>query len=346
MAHSTKLSAQHLFAYKKSGQFAGWPANGGIWHWGDEILVRFQIGTYAENSGHGHAISRNKPSRQILARSLDGGETWEPKEIEIQPVELGPIDFAHPDFAMQCGGSRFCISYDRGKTWHGDYDLPDIGKKLTSRTDYLVNSTGDCHLFLSAKEDRVQAGIRDRAFCARTTNGGENIEFVGWMTHDIEIRSVMPSTVRISETHLVTALRRRHDTEQQDGTRLSKNWIEICHSTDNGETWEFLSKAADTDGGAGRNGNPPSMVQLKDGRLCVTYGYRASPYGIRAKLSEDNGKSWSDEIHLRDDGRNWDLGYARTIQRTDGKLMTIYYYTTVENPEQHIAVTIWSVDEE
>ena len=220
MAHSTKLSAQHLFAYKKSGQFAGWPANGGIWHWGDEILVRFQIGTYAENSGHGHAISRDDPSRQIHARSQDGGETWEPKEIEIQPVELGPIDFAHPDFAMQCGGSRFCISYDRGKTWHGDYDLPDIGKKLTSRTDYLVNSTGDCHLFLSAKEDRVQAGIRDRAFCARTTNGGENIEFVGWMTHDIEIRSVMPSTVRISETHLVTALRRRHDTEQQDGTRL------------------------------------------------------------------------------------------------------------------------------
>jgi hypothetical protein len=146
---------------------------------------------------------------------------------------------------MQCGRGRFRISYDRGKTWHGDYDLPDIGKKLTSRTDYLVNAAGDCHFFLSAKEDRVQAGIRDRAFCARTTNGGESIEFVGWMTHNIEVRSVMPSTVRISETHLVTALRRRHDTEQQDGTRLSKNWIEICHSTDNGETWNFLSKAAD-----------------------------------------------------------------------------------------------------
>lgn len=343
MAHPTKLLAQHGFAYKELGQFAGWPANGGIWHWGDEILVRFQIGTYAENLGHGHAIARDKPSRQILARSRDGGETWHPEEIEIHPVEPGPIDFTHSDFAMQCSGSKFRISYDRGKTWHGDYDLPDIGKKLTSRTDYLVNDIGDCHFFLSAKEDRVQAGIRDRAFCARTTNGGKSIEFVGWMTHDIEVRSVMPSTVRISDTHLVTALRRRYDMDQQNGDRLSKNWIEICHSMDNGGTWEFLSKAADTDGGAGRNGNPPSMVRLNNGRLCVTYGYRAEPYSIRAKLSEDNGKSWGDEIHLRDDGRNWDLGYTRTIQRTDGKLVTLYYYTTVENPEQHIAATIWAV---
>ena len=124
------------------------------------------------------------------------------------------------------------------------------------------------------------------------------------MTDNLEVRSVMPSTVRISKTHLVTALCRRHDTEQQDGTRLSSNWIEICHSTNNGETWEFLSKAADTDGGRGRNGNRPSMVRLKDGRLCVTYGYRETLYGVRAKFSKDNGKSWTDEIHLRDDGRN------------------------------------------
>ncbi|MCG9134836.1 exo-alpha-sialidase [Candidatus Poribacteria bacterium] len=347
MTYLTELSAQHRFVYKVSGRFAGWPANGGIWHWDDEILVRFQIGIH-DDSGGGHAISREEPSREILARSLDGGETWTHEEIvsnQETPEMHRSIDFTHPDFAMQCGGSRFRISYDRGKTWIGDYDLPDVGNKLTSRTDYLVNSKGDCHFFLSAKEDRVQAGIQDRAFCARTTDGGENIEFVSWITDNIAVRSVMPSTVRISDTHLVTALRRRHDTKQDDGTRLSKNWIEICHSTDNGETWSLLCEAADTDGGAGRNGNPPSMVRLKDDRLCVTYGYRSTPYGIRAKLSEDNGKSWGNEIHLRDDGRNWDCGYTRTIQRTDGKLVTIYYYTTAENPEQHIAATIWEVDE-
>ena len=44
---------------------------------------------------------------------------------------------------------------------------------------------------------------------------------------------------------------------------------------------------------------------------------------------------------LRDDGRTWDLGYPRMVQRPDGKLVTIYYFTTSENPEQHIAATIW-----
>ena len=89
------------------------------------------------------------------------------------------------------------------------------------------------------------------------------------------------------------------------------------------------------------NGNPPSMVNLNDGRLVVTYGFRSDPYGIRAKISKDEGKTWGDEVLLRKDGRNWDLGYTQTVQRTDGKLVTVYYYSTRENPEQFIAATIW-----
>jgi hypothetical protein len=58
-------------------------------------------------------------------------------------------------------------------------------------------------------------------------------------------------------------------------------------------------------------------------------------------LSDDDGQSWGGEIILRDDGRNWDLGYPRMVQRLDGKLVTIYYYTTDHDPEQHIAATIW-----
>lgn len=34
--------------------------NGGIWQWGDEILVQFQIGTYAENSEREHSVNRDK----------------------------------------------------------------------------------------------------------------------------------------------------------------------------------------------------------------------------------------------------------------------------------------------
>ena len=141
----------------------------------------------------------------------------------------------------------------------------------------------------------------------------------------------MPSTVRCSETKLVTAIRRR----ESSGT-----WIETYLTNDDGQTWDFLSWVAPT---GGNNGNPPGMVRLRDGRLCVTYGFRGVPYGIRAKISSDEGQTWSEEIILRDDGREWDLGYPRTVQRMDGNLMTIYYFTTDEHPEQFIGDTIWEV---
>jgi hypothetical protein len=64
--------------------------------------------------------------------------------------------------------------------------------------------------------------------------------------------------------------------------------------------------------------------------------------GIRAKVSRDQGRTWGDEIVLRKDARTWDIGYPRTVVRKDGKLVTIYYYTTDARPEQHIAATIWS----
>ena len=51
--------------------------------------------------------------------------------------------------------------------------------------------------------------------------------------------------------------------------------------------------------------------------------------------------SWGEEIVLRDDGGNWDLGYTRTLQRPDGKLVTVYYYNTDKDSERFIAATIW-----
>ena len=340
------VPARHVFVYKASGRFAGWPANGGIWQWDNEILIAFHEGAYEYNDD-GHSIDRDQPQRNLLARSLDGGETWKieaPENLDDDEDKIQPrpdqIDFAHPDFAMRCDGDLFHTSYDRGKTWYGPYPLLEIGRDLTARTDYIINDSNDCLFFMSAKEGQVQAGLQDRAFCAQTTDRGKTIHFLSWMTEDVSVRSVMPSTSRISENHLVSAMRRRKDIRREDRPEISQNWMDIYESPDNGETWHFLSKIADTDRG-GRNGNPPSMVRLKDGRLCVTYGYRSFPFGIRAKLSVDNGKTWSDEIHLRDDGRSWDIEYTRTIERLDGKLVTIYYYTTAENPEQHIAATIW-----
>ena len=337
-------SIKNVIVYYQPGRFGGWPANNGIWHWGNEILVGFELGYY-EARQNTHSYDRNKPKRNILARSLDGGETWHVEEPEnfvgtdqktVPPP--GNIRFYDPNFAMRIGGNRFFISYDRGHQWEGPYDLsPFFPFELTSRTDYLVGGQNRCALFLSAKQPQVHAGsYHDRAFCASTTDGGKTFKFLSWITGEpLDVRSVMPTTVRVSPVELVSVLRRRR---QEPRGQPDNCWIDAYGSSDNGASWRFLSKVTDI---PGKNGNPPSMTKLLGGRLCVVYGVRTPPYGIRARISQDNGRTWSKEIMLRDHGRSWDEGYCRTITRPDGKILSVYYIGTKDRVEPHIEATIW-----
>jgi hypothetical protein len=344
---------RHVAVHRARGQFAAWPANNGVWVWGDEVLVGFTLGYYKAND-ESHSVDRSRPARAVLARSRDGGETWaleDPGNFVGDggtPVPSpGGIDFGNPDLALRVGGpppfhqegNSFFVSGDRGRTWRGPYLFSGLEKlKLTPRTDYLVGPRGAL-LFLSADQPGVKAGnYQDRAFVARAIDGGRSFQFVSWITAEPHTtRSVMPSSARVSNREIVSALRRRDDSNS-----IRRNWIDLHASTDDGATWQLRSKVADTDQPeTAHNGNPPGLVRLRDGRIVVTYGYRSKPYGMRARISRDHGRTWGPEIVLRDDGASWDLGYARSVQRGDGKVVTVYYFTTAAHPEQHIAATIW-----
>ncbi|MGH9629779.1 MAG: hypothetical protein ACRD7E_15800 [Bryobacteraceae bacterium] len=104
-------------------------------------------------------------------------------------------------------------------------------------------------------------------------------------------------------------------------------------------TWRLISVV--TPEAAAKSSNPPSMIRLKDGRLCITYGYRLPPYGIKSRISSDEGKTCGDEISLRTGAGNHDLGYPRTVERPDGKIVTVYYYNDDADRERYIAATIW-----
>jgi len=338
-AGGSDAAIRHVIVYKETGRFCGWPANNGVWHWGNEIVVGFHLMYYQEKTNR-HSFDRDKPKARVFARSLDGGRTWtleKPKLFnpdpgtKIQSMDCpGGIDFTAPNFAMTARGGRFYISYDRCRNWQGPYKLGDFGqKKIMARTDYIVNGPGDCYFFLTASKTDGNEG---RVFCARTQDGGKMIRFVSWIGPEPTTYNIMPSTVRLSADELVTSIR------HYDRGDIQMGRIDIYDSKDNGRSWHYLGAAAGT---GNHGGNPPSMVLLRDGRLCLTYCYRSRPHGVRAKISSDRGKTWGDVIHLRDDGRTWDIGYMRTVERADGKLVSIYYYTTEANPQQHIAATIW-----
>ena len=79
--------------YRRPGRFAGWPANSGIWQYGDEIVVGFNEGALDAAQKGMHPISRDEPHRWTHARSLDGGETWgDPEPALATPPDTQPLD--------------------------------------------------------------------------------------------------------------------------------------------------------------------------------------------------------------------------------------------------------------
>ena len=140
---------------------------------------------------------------------------------------------------------------------------------------------------------------------------------------------IMPSTVRVGEQRLAVG-----DSLSRTAT---KSWIDAYFSPDDGRHWESRSTPAPDTG----EGNPAAMLRLADGRICITYGVRAKPFGMRARISGDEGQTWGDEIMLRDDGGGRDLGYPRSVQRPDGKVVTVYYWNDDPKETRYIAATIW-----
>jgi len=139
----------------------------------------------------------------------------------------------------------------------------------------------------------------------------------------------MPSAVRLGKTELLVMIRCREE---------KKSWLDAYRSTDDGKTWK-VDDAPVADTG---EGNPPSLIRLADGRLSLSYGYRAKPFQMRARLSSDGGHSWGRELILHDNGGGRDFGYPVSVQRPDGKIVTIYYFHDEPKSDRYIAATIWS----
>lgn len=360
---------QHITIYREPGRFAGWPANYGIWHWGNEIVVGFTAG-YTDPAGGFHARDKSRPFLPMQARSLDGGLTWSVQEtpcrrpggrglsadehmnpalhvLDLLDGDEGPqpcpgqIDFTHPDFALMCArsglraGARswFYLSNDRCHSWQGPYNLPMFGQTgIAARTDYWVNGPADCLLFLTASK---ADGNEGRVFCARTTDGGQSFHLHGLVGPEPAGFEIMPASLRFAAARILVAVRGKSGVT--DFTEAQHS-IDLYASDDNGATWHYFNRpVADT----GKGGNPPTLTRLQDGRICMTYGYRAAPFGMRAKLSVDNGATWGEEIILRDDGGNHDIGYPRTVQRADGTIITVYYYNDQAEGDRYLAATLW-----
>jgi hypothetical protein len=357
---------RHVVVFRDPDRYAGWPANYGIWAWGEEIVSGFTLG-FPNLDGGFHSRDKNRPLITMQCRSYDGGNSWisdvapllapgggsisaeEHTNETYGPVaggvhppvtHPGDIDFGSPYFAMLLGRtglltgaeSWFYTSNDKCVTWQGPFRLPMFDQLgIAARTDYFVNPDSGANrlsLFLTATKPD---GGEGRIFYAQSETGGKEFRFVSWLREYPEGFDIMPSSVKLPSGTILTAVRCR--TKGGD-----KDYIDLFESQDNGLSWSLIANPV-PDTGIG--GNPPVLLRFADGRLCLVFGYRNPPFGIYAVLSLDSGLSWSDPVPLRTGGGNHDIGYPRAVQRSDGAVVIVYYFNDRAKSERYIAATIW-----
>ncbi|MCY4063201.1 MAG: sialidase family protein [Chloroflexi bacterium] len=362
---------RHITVFREPGRFAGWPANYGMWHWGDEIVVGFTVGAH-RTVGRGHAIDKRQSVVNMQARSLDRGLTWrveafngdrpgerglsadehmnpglrlaEVMSAETAAIPSQPLNFQHRDFALMLARtglargvfSFFYLSYDRCRTWAGPYRLPQFGSTgIAARTDTIILGAHSALFFLTANKADGEEG---RVICVRSDDGGQSFRLlseVGGEPQGPGDFAIMPAGLQLPSGRILCARRCR-----RGGSGLS--WIDLYASDDQGHSWQFMNRPV-TFQRARHSGNPPCLKQLSDGRLLLIYGNRDGPYRIAAQISEDEGRSWSGEIVLRAGGANGDIGYPRAVVLDDDSAVAAYYIN--ERPdgdgERFIEATIW-----
>ena len=107
-----------------------------------------------------------------------------------------------------------------------------------------------------------------------------------------------------------------------------------CFSYDKGHTWttpESLDVC----------GSPPHLLVHSSGAVICVFGRRETPYGERAAVSYDNGKTWPDEYVLFSGAPDGDLGYPSSVELADGSILTVYYQKYENDSKCSLMYTKW-----
>lgn len=371
--------AEHGIVYRNDAEFCGWPFYCGLWKVaGGDIVAGFKKieNAYGDPGDVTHTKLTMGPGELTLIRSSDNGRTWDPAtrqpvfRLDTPPGEIaalgpenyapeGPLDFGDPDVLIMSGAvpallktnSRAWLraSTDGGRTWRRPILLPLGGLgNLTGHGSSMVRTDGVNLLGLTTT---LSDGWFNRPLVYASDDGTDwrFLSFIGpaedeGAAMDDRSGTLIFGPIGYFYTRLIPLANGRilasirHQRDARDVI-----WTEVYDSDDGGRTWRFLSRVNDW-------GAPGDVVQMADGRIVCVYGYRVAPQGVRARVSEDGGRTWGAEIVLRDDGGSWDLGYPRVIEHEPGRLLSVYYMNRRDDPIQmnggvrHIAWTAFTPD--
>jgi len=283
--------------------------DGGLCAWGDGRLVL----TWFNNP---LSVCEREEQYPALKLPISRGarELWKDLPEEQKPV-----------------GSFARTSLDGGSTWSEAVQVPITSPHGPTRCR-------DGRLLYLGKEFLDPTGQlqEDHIYTYESYDDGKTWQLLG--------------QVEIPEGFQANVIHEPHAVELPDGTILGglritsdaipqRNGIFTAFSTDGGKTF---SKPQLLD----LCGTPPHFLVHSSGAVILTYGRRAAPCGERARVSDDGGKTWSDEIVISPDGPDWDLGYPSSVELSDGSILTVYYQKYPGDDYNSILYTKWSLIKE
>ena len=122
-------------------------------------------------------------------------------------------------------------------------------------------------------------------------------------------------------------------------TARSRN-LDLFLSEDAGRTWQSQGPVT------AAQELPGHLLRLLDGRILLSYGIRHYGfYGVGARLTDNDGKTWYTPIVLVDLDDAHDGGYPSSVQSPDGTIITAYYTRGVAaHTRYHMGVIRWGIE--
>jgi hypothetical protein len=286
------------------------------------------------------AIIHNKPSHGQMAGDIDcwvsrDGVAWElrgkpaPNEPDTVRMNVAAGLAKNGDLLVLCSGwtnieqpprpkqgafrddilsTWTCRSSDGGRTWthHADFPAPEPGwSQYIPFGDVVVGHGGRLHVPCYGGE------FADPAKSTKT-KGWRSWHFIS----DDDGKTWQRTSV-IGPKHNETQFIRLGDRSWLAAARIDA--VELFRSDDDGQTWAGPQRVT------ARNEINGHLLRLGDGRLVLSYGNRvAGQYGVLAKISSDEGKTWGEPVRLAET-LNSDCGYPSSVQLADGRILTAYY---------------------
>ena len=214
---------------------------------------------------------------------------------------------------------QVCVSADDGRSWERSVWEQSVAERLVPFGDIVARPDGTLTAAAYGKADDSH-----HTFTCRSEDGGRT-----WGDRrtlgEFQNETAM---VRLKSGTWLAASRGRRCTVDYGLIADTTSVLTLHRSTDEGLTWEELGPVTI------QGQYPGHLCQLRDGRVLLSYGSRiVGLYGAAARISDDEGATWSGTQVLVGVHGPMDCGYPSTVELDDGTLVTAYYAGARTHPK-------------